>query len=403
MNQRPENQEDVIKTVLTNLHKQQGGMTIDKPSKKQAMDFVMDCFKLLFPINARKTRCYTEDEALLYNINNQLTNMLLPVRNELEKSISEICTDFLMELPTIHRKLMKDAKAICDFDPASSDIDEVILTYPGFFAITTYRLAHVLRDLHVPMIPRLMSEYAHSLTGIDINPGAEIGESFFIDHGTGIVIGETCVIANNVKIYQGVTLGALQVKKELASTKRHPTVEDNVIIYSNATILGGETVIGKGSIIGGNVWITASVPENSLVYHTKQIKLKTILKYIKVSCGILRKDDKFFMAQRSASDKSEPNKWEFPGGKLEIDETPSEAIIRELKEELTIDVKPVKEFPMVEFENEKYNIEFYPFEVELTRGNINLLEHQNSGWFTIDEVKNLDLSSGDRKIVEELF
>ena len=173
---------------------------------------------------------------------------------------------------------MKDARAICDFDPASASLEEVIITYPGFFAIAAYRIAHALKTLGVPLIPRLISEYAHSMTGIDINPGAEIGESFFIDHGTGVVIGETTIIKNNVKLYQGVTLGALQVRKDLASTKRHPTVEDNVIIYANATILGGDTVIGQGSIIGGNVWITSSVPENSLVYHTYEVKIKSTVK-----------------------------------------------------------------------------------------------------------------------------
>ncbi len=272
------NKESVITDVLEKLHQVQCGMSIDKPSKKQAREFMDRCFNILFPINARKTMSCTEDESALYNLSNMLTSMLLPVKKELESSMEDICLNFLQELPGIYQMLMKDAKAICDFDPASASIDEVIITYPGFFAITAYRIAHSLKKLGVPLIPRLIGEYAHSMTGIDINPGAEIGESFFIDHGTGIVIGETTIIKNNVKIYQGVTLGALQVRKELASTKRHPTVEDNVIIYSNATILGGETVIGQGSIIGGNVWITSSVPENSLVYHTNEMKLKNISK-----------------------------------------------------------------------------------------------------------------------------
>jgi serine O-acetyltransferase len=267
--------EEVISDVLQRLHKAQDGLTIDKPSKKQGMEFTMECFNILFPINARKTRCCTEDESALYRLSNLLTLMLLPVRNEIKESPESIGLQFVAQLPDIYNSLMKDAQAICDFDPASASIEEVIITYPGFFAITAYRIAHAIKKLGVPIVPRLISEYAHSVTGIDINPGAEIGESFFIDHGTGVVIGETTVIKNNVKLYQGVTLGALQVRKDLASTKRHPTVEDNVIIYANATILGGETVIGKGSIIGGNVWITSSVPENSLVYHTNEIKIKT--------------------------------------------------------------------------------------------------------------------------------
>ena len=266
--------EDNITKTLTELRKAQNGMNIDRPSKVQAKEFTDLCFNILFPINARRTRCCSEEESEIYHLDTMLTMLLLPVENDLLNKPSEICKDFISQLPELFKKLMKDAHAICDFDPASTSLDEVIITYPGFFAITAYRIAHTLKELGVPLIPRLISEYAHSTTGIDINPGAEIGESFFIDHGTGVVIGETCIIKNNVKIYQGVTLGALQVKKELAATKRHPTVEDNVIIYSNATILGGKTVIGSDSIIGGNVWITSSVPSGSLVYHTNQIRIK---------------------------------------------------------------------------------------------------------------------------------
>jgi serine O-acetyltransferase len=155
-------------------------------------------------------------------------------------------------------------------DPAAKSYEEVILSYPGFQAITVHRLANFFWKAQVPLIPRMMSELLHGSTGIDIHPGAEIGESFFIDHGTGVVIGETTVIGKNVKIYQGVTLGALSVKKEMGegSSKRHPTIEDDVTIYSNATILGGDTIIGRGSVIGGNVWITKSVPPGTTVYTT---------------------------------------------------------------------------------------------------------------------------------------
>jgi serine O-acetyltransferase len=149
------------------------------------------------------------------------------------------------------------------------------MAYPGFYAIAIYRLAHELYNKGFPLVPRLMTEYAHRQTGVDINPGAQIGESFFIDHATGVVIGETAIIKNNVKIYQGVTLGALYVAKNLQMTKRHPTIEDNVTIYANATILGGDTIIGKNSIIGGNAWVTSSVPSNSTVFHNPEIKIKT--------------------------------------------------------------------------------------------------------------------------------
>ena len=150
-------------------------------------------------------------------------------------------------------------------DPAAKSNEEVILSYPGLEAILVHRIANFLYINGVPVIPRIMSEHVHGKTGIDIHPGASIGESFFIDHGTGVVIGETCIIGDNVKIYQGVTLGALSVKKNLQNKKRHPTIEDNVTIYANATILGGETVIGKNSIIGGNTWVTESVLENSVI------------------------------------------------------------------------------------------------------------------------------------------
>jgi serine O-acetyltransferase len=177
-----------------------------------------------------------------------------------------IVGSFFEELPAIRRVLSLDMQANFRGDPAAKSVDEVILSYPGFRAITVYRLAHFFWKAQVPLIPRMMGELIHGSTGIDIHPGAEIGESFFIDHGTGVVIGETTIIGNNVKLYQGVTLGAHKVKKEEGNKKRHPTIEDDVTIYSHATILGGETVIGQGSIIGGNVWITESVPPNTTVH-----------------------------------------------------------------------------------------------------------------------------------------
>ncbi len=177
---------------------------------------------------------------------------------------------FLESLTEIRRLLATDIQAAYDGDPAAHCIDEIILSYPAAYAITAYRVAHELYRLNVPLLPRMLTELAHSRTGIDIHPGAEIGESFFIDHGTGVVIGETTIIGKNVKLYQGVTLGALSFPKDekgrlLRGHKRHPTIADNVVIYAGATILGGDTVIGEGSIIGGNVWLTESVPPHSRV------------------------------------------------------------------------------------------------------------------------------------------
>lgn len=171
------------------------------------------------------------------------------------------------EIPELRRKIHLDIQALYEGDPAAKSDEEVIVSYPGLDAIVIYRVAHFLYTNGVPVIPRIMTEYSHSRTGIDIHPGASIGERFFIDHGTGIVIGETTTIGNNVKIYQGVTLGALSVKKEFMNKKRHPTIEDNVTIYANATILGGETVIGEGCVIGGNTWVTDSVPPHTNYYN----------------------------------------------------------------------------------------------------------------------------------------
>lgn len=194
---------------------------------------------------------------------------------DVERPCSKIWENYLSQLPAVLEKLNLDAEAIADCDPASLSIEEVYMAYPGFYAIAIYRLAHELYNKGFPMVPRLMTEYAHRQTGVDINPGAQIGKSFFIDHATGVVIGETAVIKNNVKLYQGVTLGALYVAKHLQKTKRHPTIEDNVTIYANATILGGDTVVGENSVIGGNAWLTSSVPANSTVFHSPEIKIKT--------------------------------------------------------------------------------------------------------------------------------
>ncbi|MEW6185968.1 MAG: serine O-acetyltransferase EpsC [Thermodesulfobacteriota bacterium] len=181
----------------------------------------------------------------------------------------QYAADFLKSLPQTKTLLLKDIQAAYEGDPAAKSFTEIIVSYPGFFAVMVYRIAHTLQRMSIPLLPRLMTEYAHSQTGIDIHPGARIGEYFFIDHGTGVVIGETTEIGNRVRIYQGVTLGALSLPPGAGDLyrhkKRHPTIEDDVIIYANATILGGETVIGKRSIIGGNVWLTDSVPPDTKV------------------------------------------------------------------------------------------------------------------------------------------
>lgn len=194
---------------------------------------------------------------------------------ETKKPCSKLWNTYVQKLPEILEKLTLDAKAILASDPASNSLEEIYLCYPGFYAVAIYRFAHEFYKVGFPLVPRMMTEYAHTKTGVDIHPGAQIGTSFFIDHATGIVIGETAMIKSHVKIYQGVTLGALYVEKEMRNIKRHPTVNDHVTIYANATILGGNTNIGARSTIGGNVWLTASVPENSIVNHSPEIKIQT--------------------------------------------------------------------------------------------------------------------------------
>ena len=189
----------------------------------------------------------------------------------LSQDEKKITSQFVQGLPGIKTLLLKDAEFILESDPAARSLEEVIAVYPGFFAIFCYRIAHSIHITGVSLLPRMITEYAHKITGIDIHPGAEIGNPFSIDHGTGIVIGETTNIGNYVKLYQGVTLGALSVDKSKASSKRHPTIEDNVILYAGCTILGGETVVGRNSIIGGNVWLTQSVASDSVVYHKSEI------------------------------------------------------------------------------------------------------------------------------------
>lgn len=244
------------------------------PSNEEITGWAVHLIRLMFPekqkINFTKTdqirKAFAHSKKELLHIMN-ITKACKDCNNE------EVIQEFFNSLPAIYELLCKDARAILEGDPAAVNEFEVIRTYPGFYAICFYRIAHQLLQCKVPLIPRILTEFAHSKTGIDIHPGAKIGAYFFIDHGTGIVIGETTKIGKNVKLYQGVNLGALSVAKNMQSQKRHPTVEDGVIIYSGATILGGNTVIGAHSIIGGNVWLVKSVPPHSKVYHKPDIQV----------------------------------------------------------------------------------------------------------------------------------
>lgn len=243
------------------------------PNKKSVEITVKKVFKILFPYNEKLTNPEIEfPESYFIDQAENIFKGLTP-------DAKQTTVSFLGTLPEIKTILLKDAQFILESDPAAKDLIEVIAVYPGFFAIYCYRIAHAINNLSVPLLPRMITEYAHKITGIDIHPGAVIGSPFSIDHGTGIVIGETTTIGNNVKLYQGVTLGALSVDKSKASKKRHPTIEDNVILYAGSTILGGETIVGRNSIIGGNVWLTQSVAPFSVVYHKSEVIVRDQNKY----------------------------------------------------------------------------------------------------------------------------
>jgi len=240
--------------------------------KKEMQQVVKRLYHIMYPISSQQNieSIHTE----LRSIADILLHAIAQLTTD-EKAQS-IVEQFFEDLPNMQRRLTKDANCYLANDPAAKSLEEVILAYPGFFALSVHRIAHKLNELDVPLIPRLFSEYAHSKVGIDIHPAAKIGKNLFLDHATGIVIGETTVVGDNVKIYQGVTLGALFLEKKLSSTKRHPTVEDNVVIYAGATILGGDTVIGRNSTIGGGAWVTKSVIPYSLVYNKIDVKIKTV-------------------------------------------------------------------------------------------------------------------------------
>lgn len=281
--------EEVEKIVNKIFADYEGGKNIDsinlfnKPDKSEVHELVKSLFKVIYPgffrdktykiYNPKNTFAVVIEDAF-YHLNKQVI-LALHYRKgdkelrpeEREEESDRICKEFFDRIPVIREYVETDLLATYDGDPAAGSFEEIILAYPGLTAITTYRIAHELYLREVPVLPRLMTEYAHSLTGIDIHPGATIGKYFFIDHGTGIVVGETSIIGENVKIYQGVTIGALSTRggQKLSGKKRHPTICDNVTIYANASILGGDTVIGENAVIGGNAFITSSIEANTRV------------------------------------------------------------------------------------------------------------------------------------------
>lgn len=262
------------------------------PDRKKIIDIINNIKKILFPLQFGTREIYNctldyyigslliETEQLLHKqigialMRNESFSKLT-VSQEVADKAADYSVEFMEKLPKIHKDLMLDVEAFYDGDPAANSVDEIIISYPGLLAIMIYRIAHELYEMNIPIIPRMMSEYAHSRTGVDINPGAKIGKYFFIDHATGVVIGETCDIKDNVKIYQGVTLGALSTHggQTLHGVKRHPTIENNVTIYANATVLGGDTVIGENAVIGGSCFITKSIPANAHVQTVSEIKM----------------------------------------------------------------------------------------------------------------------------------
>ena len=267
----------ILKKVIESLSETSQACSKKLPCKAIITDILKRIRSIMFP-NFFGSNCseYTDIESEVNSIyadlkNQIITAILFETNNTDLESASQaadnICNSFFEELPNIKNKLLGDVEAGFLGDPAAKSREDIIISYPGMLAVFVYRIANVLYKLNVPIIPRIMTEYAHSRSGIDINAGATIGEHFFIDHGTGVVIGETTIIGDNVKLYQGVTLGALSTRKgqSLAGIKRHPTIESNVTIYSNATILGGSTVIGNGSIIGGSAFITQSIPPKTKV------------------------------------------------------------------------------------------------------------------------------------------
>ncbi len=265
-----------LATLAAHIAEDEAGAFGRLPDRAQVAAFADAIVDLLFPVGTHAPRTPAGIRAELEARCRALTPLLEPMRDKLPAPAADVARAFMDRLPGIHEQITLDARAIEAGDPAAHGIAEVVLAYPGFQAMAFYRIAHALYEQGVPLVPRMIAEIAHRRSGIDIHPAATIGRAMCIDHGTGIVVGETAVIGDNVKLYQGVTLGALSVTKEAAGTKRHPTIEDRVVIYANATVLGGDTVVGADSIIGGNVWLTHSVPPWSLVYHQSQVRVRTV-------------------------------------------------------------------------------------------------------------------------------
>lgn len=281
-----EKTEKIVRNILESYRKQELITQIDKasrPNRAVVVSVLESIRKLVFPgffeikkLQSEYIEYYVGEliEDIKYHLKKQMMKAYLSCEpsscgfaGAIEAQVAEKCDEFLMRIGKIREYLETDVKAAYDGDPAAYSMEEIIYSYPGLYAITVYRIAHELFTMGVPLIPRMMTEHAHGLTGIDIHPGATIDKYFFIDHGTGIVIGETTTIGHHVKIYQGVTLGGLSTKggQAIKGTKRHPDIKDYVTIYSGASILGGNTVIGEGCTIGGNAFITSSVPANTTV------------------------------------------------------------------------------------------------------------------------------------------
>ena len=257
--------EKLFQLLLDNSHHYQHCLP-----KKSIVLFFKELYGLFFPCY-RESLTREEYDKQLLKVKDIFCSILECFDSFDDKKKKQLFDDFFSSLPQIYEGLMEDVSILKEYDPAAYSHQEIISSYPGFYAVAAYRISHRIDELGITMVPRLISEYAHSITGVDIHPKASIGRRLFIDHGTGVVIGATTNICNNVKIYQGVTLGAKNVFFEKNVEKRHPTIEDDVIVYANATILGGDTVIGKGSIIGGNVWLTKSVAPESMVYNDAQL------------------------------------------------------------------------------------------------------------------------------------
>lgn len=305
--------EGIVDSILVDYHNERAIDKLDPfqhPDKDVVIDMIGKLLRIVYPgfSRDRAYRIYNTKhnlsmliEDVMYNLNKQIAIVLRSdlTAEEAQEKAQELSLEFFRAIPGVRAVAQTDVEAFYEGDPAAYSTDEIIFCYPGLFAITVYRLAHILYTLGVPLLPRIMTEHAHSVTGIDINPGATIGKYFFIDHGTGIVVGETTVIGDHVKVYQGVTLGALTTRggQSLRGKKRHPTIEDNVTIYAGASILGGGTVIGRDSVIGSNVFITHSIPACTTV-SVKSQELQFKPRNCEGNCDNCAKPEPFWEGQK---------------------------------------------------------------------------------------------------------